>query len=116
MGVTEIWSRERLAENLRGTRLDEPTELEADAVPPQLRQLIPYAEWWGLPGEEASRNAFIDKAPAEAVRNLVDVERAYDSGLTAWLAGPEADATQPTRAYLLFAAMVMAADYAKLRV
>ena len=74
-----------------------------------------YADGWGGIWEEGSRNAFVEAAPIGAVTNLCRPVDEWEPLLTRWLAGPESLARSPTLEYCAFTALVMAADYGKLR-
>lgn len=80
-------------------------------VPEKLRQLIPYAELWGV-SDDLIRDDMIRCAPPEAIKNLKRAVQAHDDALDEWLAGPEADGSSPSEEYLAFSAMRMAADEA----
>jgi hypothetical protein len=108
----EIWSWERLKAALDTLRHAEPQALDPKEVPRNLHPLLPYAAWWGLVGEEAARNELVDGAPLDAVRNLCDVERARDRDLSEWLS---ATSGRQSIERLSFIALIMAADYGKLR-
>lgn len=80
-------------------------------VPPELQPIIPYAEFWGI-SDDCDRERLVLSAPRQVLDNLVAVVRAYDDVLDKWLAGPEAGSSSPTREYIAFSAMRMAADFA----
>jgi hypothetical protein len=50
------------------------------------------------------------KTPATAKADLKSIIRKHDDLLMEWLAGPEANITNPSVEYVAFAAMVMIAD------
>ncbi len=81
--------------------------LDAARVPPELRDLIPYAEVWGV-GDDLAREALVEAAPAQARTDLVEIVRGRGEALDRWLAGPEADSRRPTAEYLAFTHLRMA--------
>ena len=85
--------------------------LNPSRVPRQLLQLIPMAEFWGI-GDDLIREDVVTKAPVEALEALRVAVRANRATLNEWLAGPEADPSQPSPEYLAFSNMRMAADSA----
>ena len=80
-----------------------------DNVPEGLRCLIPLAERWGINDDILRMDERERAAPAE-IAYLKSVIDHFDDQLDDWLAGPEADSPHPTREYLAFATMRMAAD------
>lgn len=85
--------------------------LDKTKVPADLWPLLPYAEFWGVT-DDWTREDLIQNAPAEVVTNLKAAIAAFDDSLDQWLAGPEATSGSPSREYLAFSAMRMAADFA----
>jgi hypothetical protein len=53
----------------------------------------------------------VQDAPERAKAELVQVVKAIDDYLDAWLAGHEATAPAPSAEYIAFSAMRMAADF-----
>lgn len=51
-------------------------------------------------------------APADVLDNLRQVVERFEDALDAWLAGSKASRTPPSREYLAFSALRMAADLA----
>ena len=91
----------------KGARL----KLERRNVPEDFWPLLHYAAFWGAPDDSVRETLVLD-APPDVLRNLKQVVAAYDSALDEWLAGPEADAADPTMEYVAFSAMRMAAYFA----
>lgn len=87
----------------RGAPLD-PTR-----VPEQLRPYLPLAELWGV-ADDIDRERLIERAPDAAKDDLVAIVERIDGDLDDWLAGAEAESEQPSREYVAFSAMRMAAD------
>lgn len=79
-------------------------------IPDELRILIPYAEFWGL-SDDWARESLVAEAPVDVQNNLKSVVKRYEEIWEPWLAGPEAHNTSPTKEYVAFSALVMAADY-----
>jgi hypothetical protein len=85
--------------------------LNPDAVPEQVRVLIPWAERWGI-GDDGYRDEAVENATSGELADLLDAlagpagDAMYD-----WLAGPAADAPV-TDEYAAFSALAMAADLA----
>jgi hypothetical protein len=79
-------------------------------VPQDLRLLIPYAEFWGIP-DDGYRIELVLQAPPEIFREFREVVSKHEAILLKWLAGPEADADMPTDEYVAFSAMLLAYDY-----
>jgi len=110
-----VWSDEQLSAEIGRLGIG-PVRLDHNSVPSELRQIAHYAEWWGALTEEAERNKLVDRASIEAVRNLYEVFSNYETALMGWLNGPEANAErEPSRAYIAFSCVLMAALYGKLR-
>jgi hypothetical protein len=84
--------------------------LDRTRVPADVWPLLPYAEFWGAT-DDWTREALVTDSPVGVAENLKAVVQAFDDMLDSWLAGPEADNRAPSREFLAFAAMVMAADF-----
>ncbi|MBP7866269.1 MAG: hypothetical protein KA419_09990, partial [Acidobacteria bacterium] len=85
-------------------------QLDPEKVPEGLRHLIPYAELWGV-GDDIIRDDMVKRASPEIVEDLRRVIEIHEDLLDKWLAGPEAESSQPSVEYLAFSAMRMAADF-----
>lgn len=85
--------------------------LNREKVPEKLRHLIPYAEVWGV-GDDLVRDDMVRKAPKQVVDELKRVIELNEDLLDDWLGGEEANNPNPSREYLAFSAMRMAADFA----
>jgi hypothetical protein len=85
--------------------------LDKTRVPAALWPLLPYAEFWGV-GDDWTREALVRDSSAEVRENLKAAIAAFDDALDQWLAGPDAHSTVPSREYIAFSAMRMAADFA----
>lgn len=59
-------------------------QLDSALVPPDLRQLIPLAEKWGI-GDDIIRNDFIDKSSSSEKRQLHDALSEPSARITEWL-------------------------------
>jgi hypothetical protein len=79
-------------------------------VPEGLRQLAPYAVFWGA-ADDWLREDVLRKTPESLRKNLKSAVAAFDDALDAWLAGPEASNPRPSNAYVAFSAMRMSADF-----
>lgn len=85
--------------------------LDRSRIPEELRKLIPYAAFWGI-ADDKKRDHLVKQAPDSVRSNLKAVMQKYDDLLDEWLAGPEALSDSPTREYIAFSALRMAADFA----
>lgn len=85
--------------------------LDSGNVPENLRHLVPYAEFWGV-GDDLIRDDMLRRAPMEAIADLKRIIEAHEDLLDDWLAGPDAESSEPSAEYLAFSAMRMAADFA----
>ena len=79
-----------------------------DNVPEGLRCLIPLAERWGINDDILRMDELNWATPAE-IESLKSAVRHFSKQFNDWLAGPESDNPQPTREYLAFTTMRMAA-------
>lgn len=79
-------------------------------VPEKLRELIPYAVFWGA-SDDWAREEILRRTPVPLKMNLKFVVEKFDDQLDDWLAGPEASNPDPTDAYIAFSAMRMGADF-----
>jgi len=79
-------------------------------VPEELWEIIPYAEIWGII-DDIDREKLTEMAPREALEDLLLIIERYNDCLDEWLAGNEAYKKNPSKEYLCFSAMRMAADY-----
>ena len=82
--------------------------LSPENVPEGLRCLIPLAERWGI-NDDILRMDELERAAPEEVEYLKSVIAQFDDQFDDWLAGPEASSPHPTREYLAFTTMRMAA-------
>lgn len=85
-------------------------ELEPSRVPTELIPYIPYAALWGI-ADDLEREQRVTHAPDVAKADLVDVVRQIDDDLDDWLAGNEASSPSPSKEYVAFSALRMAADF-----
>jgi hypothetical protein len=83
--------------------------LNPQIVPEALRVLIPHAEKWGI-SDDILRLDAVRKAPPNEIADLRKIVAEFDDLLDEWLAGPEAQSPSPSREYLAFSNMRMAAD------
>ncbi len=84
--------------------------IDPSQVPGSLHVLVPYAEFWGI-SDDWAREELIAKSPQSVQENLKAVVASFDDKLDEWLAGEEADSTSPSKEYVAFSAMRMAADF-----
>lgn len=84
--------------------------IDLSRVPQGLHALAPYAEFWGI-ADDCEREALVAKSPREVQENLKRVIASFDDDLDDWLAGDDADNPTPSREYVVFSAMRMAADF-----
>lgn len=85
--------------------------LDPAQVPSSLHALLPYAAFWGMADDWAREN-LVQLAPATVLKNLKGVVARFDDLLDEWLAGSQASDPSPTREYIAFSAMRLAADFA----
>lgn len=85
-------------------------ELDASKIPDSLQKYTAVASFWGVT-DDLERERLIDTAPDDVKDNLTEIIEEIDDDLDDWLAGPDADNTSPTKEYLAFSAMRMAADF-----
>ncbi len=85
--------------------------LDKARVPEDLWPLLPYAQFWGVP-DDWQRESLVNDSPVQVIENLKAAVAAFEDGLDRWLAGPEAREANPSREYIAFSAMRMAADFA----
>ncbi len=95
-----------------GTFVDNITmvELNPKNVPKGLLAYLPYAALWGI-ADDVEREQRVMHAPAQAKQDLVRTVRLIEEQLETWLAGDEADSATPSKEYIAFSAMIMAADF-----
>ena len=85
--------------------------LDSKKVPIVLHPLIPYAEVWGIT-DDVIRETIVQGCPTDIAKNLKRLVAEYKVPLNEWLAGPEALSENPSKEYIAFSAMRMAADFA----
>ena len=83
--------------------------LDKTRLPAAFHPYIPYAELWGV-ADDMERVALINRAPEEAKAELQRVVAEIDDQLDDWLAGPEAESSNPLKEYIAFSAMRMSVD------
>jgi hypothetical protein len=83
--------------------------LSAEKVPDSLRGLIPLAEKWGISDDMFRADALRRASPSD-IAELKRIIAEHDDLLDDWLAGPEAQDPNPSKEYLAFSNMRMAAD------
>jgi hypothetical protein len=79
-------------------------------VPIELRDLIPYAELWGI-GDDFERDRLVEASGHEAREDLQSIFATRSKMFDDWLAGPEADGPDYSEAYIAFSNMRIAYDY-----
>lgn len=80
-----------------------------DAMPKELLRLVPHASIFGIADDSARAALFKACSVNELVRLKEDVLQ-FDDVIDAWLAGPAADALDPSDAYVCFSALRMGID------
>lgn len=85
------------------------TNIDFSDVPNSLKPLIPYVEIWGVV-DDFEREEIIDRTSPVIKDNLKWVIGNFDNELDEWLAGPEAESSNPSDAYVSFSAFRMAVD------
>jgi hypothetical protein len=100
--IEEVWGPSAQASPRASFNLED--------VPEGLRQLAPYAVFWGA-ADDWAREDVLKKTPDSLRKNLKAVIAAFDDALDAWLAGAEASNSHPSDAYVAFSAMRMSADF-----
>jgi len=83
--------------------------LMASNVPATLHAVIHIAERWGI-SDDLLRADATQRASKDEIEYLKTVVNYFDDALDAWLAGPEASDPHPSKEYLAFSNMRMAAD------
>jgi hypothetical protein len=83
--------------------------LNPNAVPQELRHLIPLAERFGE-SDDLIRADIMAKAPREELAAVRHAVAAQDEDFDAWLAGPEADGPHLSPEYIAFTCLRMACD------
>jgi hypothetical protein len=83
-------------------------EIES-GTPSKLRPIMHYAAIWGI-SDDGYRSALVGSAPQKLRQNLKWIVISFEDTLEEWLAGPEADNPNPTKAYVAFSSMLMASD------
>lgn len=109
--TSAVLSREEMR-NQYGSFYEESSKLSLDKrkVPNNLHKLIPYVEFWGI-SDDLIRENLVEKAPQTVLKNLSAVIEEYDDMLDEWLCGEEAESENPSKEYVAFSAMRMAADF-----
>ena len=109
--TTELWSTEELRRKYGGSYLaSTKSTLDKSKVPEKFWPLLGYAEFWGI-SDDGSREILVTQAPPDVQHNLKEVVAAFDDLLDEWLAGPESDEPNPSKEYVAYSAMRMAAYY-----
>jgi hypothetical protein len=98
----------RAALGASGTLLPMAT-FDREDVPIELRELIPYAVFWGIV-DDCGREDVLKKTPESIKINLKQAISRFDDELDNWLSGSEVLNPVSTNAYIAFSAMRMAAD------
>lgn len=80
--------------------------LDPQRVPPNLHDLIPLAEKWGI-ADDLVREACASNAEAGELDELVKRVKMREDELDEWLAGPEAEVKDPSSEYVAFSALAM---------
>lgn len=84
--------------------------LDRTKVPRNLWPLLPYAKFWGIV-DDLDQEILVEEAPPHVQQNLKQVVDSFEDALNEWLAGPEADESDPSDEYVAYSAMRMAADF-----
>lgn len=109
----EVASGKELREKYGLTAENRPTiHIDPSRVPVQFRRWIPLAERWGI-GDDLIRDDSVHKATPDELSELLAFGDAYDSVLTEWLAGPDADSPPFSEEYVAFTCLGMAWDLAR---
>ena len=88
--------------------------LRPEAVPPEVRHLLPAAEEWGI-ADDGYREDKVDDADEESRRSLVALVDEAPDELWSWLIGPESHSDSPSAEYVALTCLTMAADSARLK-
>ena len=88
--------------------------LRPEAVPPEVRHLLPAAEQWGI-ADDGYREDKVDEADEESRRRLVALVDEAPDELWSWLVGPESHSESPSAEYVALTCLTMAADSARLK-
>jgi len=88
--------------------------LRPEAVPPEVRHLLPAAEEWGI-ADDGYREDKVDDADDESRRRLVALVDEAPDELWSWFVGPESHSELPSAEYVALTCLTMAADSARLK-
>jgi len=111
-GSNMVLSREEMA-NFYGdfyNMVNPKMVLDKNKCPKELHPLLPYAEFWGI-SDDLMRENLVEAANKDICDNLKEVINEYDDLIDQWLASDEAYSESPSKEYIAFSAMRMAADY-----
>ena len=92
----------------------QPPKLNPMNIPAAFRHLVPLAEKYGI-SDDCYRDDLIETLDESELRDCASFLDSYDAVLADWLAGPEADGPEFSTEYIVFSALGMAADMAKLK-
>jgi hypothetical protein len=79
-------------------------------IPSELRPLLPYAAFWGIP-DDTFRIELVQVAPEHLWKEFRDFVSLHEDALLDCLAGPEAKRSPPSPEYLAFSFMLQASDW-----
>ena len=105
----------RLVCQLRPAGQSERMRLRPEAVPLEVRYLVPAAEEWGI-ADDGYREDKVSAADEESLRRLVALVDEAPDELWSWLVGPEADRESPSAEYVALTCLTMAADSARVKI
>ena len=86
-------------------------ELDPANVPPQLRHLIPLAEFWGI-SDDLEREQAVKRASQQQIAELKAAIQCFEDEFDLWLGGSAAEGADFSDEYVAFSSMRMAADFA----
>jgi len=89
--------------------------LRPEAVPLEVRYLIPSAEEWGI-ADDGYREDKVVEADDESLRRLTALVDEAPDELWSWLIGPESDSESPSAEYIALTCLTMAAESARLKI
>lgn len=84
--------------------------LDPTFVPPELHDLIPYAEHFGI-ADDLLREEVVTATPFDMMQTVKAKVEEHEDELDDWLAGPESYDDDPSDEYLAFSALRFATDF-----
>jgi hypothetical protein len=89
-------------------------KVDAEKIPSELRQFIPYAEKWGDTDIDI-REHLVENATVGELQKLGSIWESCIGPISDWLAEPEVRAKPTTDEYLAFTCLILAVSSARYR-